>query len=253
MSIHDGQKFMFFEAAQVLCKLKVIYEKCFQFMVFHMKLFPIIDLSFKKAIKKLNIFVKRWTSIPTKLHHIGHVPMGSRKILLHIKKKTIQPSHNEGRQWQQDFLFLYQSTLPCSTNESSSSLLFKRTIRNKLSSLDKFLKSSEPQAVSSKIDANSNVKIEIGNNDLMKQIKRNKLSAHFSPYPMQVVHMHGSQVTTKRLTLKSYLAEIMAFSKKINSLITKEQNVETMPKPSNYNTEYDDVTTITSFNNTIYN
>ena len=55
------------------------------------------------------------------------------------------------------------------------------------------------------------VKIEIGDNILMKQIKPNKPSAHFNPYPMRVFQMHVSQVI--KIIMKKYLAEISAFSK----------------------------------------
>ena len=107
------------------------------------------------------------------------------------------------------FLLLYWSTPYCSTNESPSSLLMKRNIRNKLPSLQEFLKAKEPQtgtvSFDSKFKANqirynkrysSKVTIKTGDKLLIKQINRNKLSTNFSPEPMKVIQIQGSQVMT---------------------------------------------------------
>ena len=125
-------------------------------------------------------------------------------------KKTMQSSNLEGRQWQHDlfdFLLLYRSSLHCSTNESPSSLLMKRNIRNKLPSLEEDLKAIEPQTGTVSFDSkskayqikynkrySSKVTINTGDKVLMKQIKRNKLSTNFSPEPMKITQIQRSQV-----------------------------------------------------------
>ena len=117
----------------------------------------------------------------------------------------MQSSNLEGRQWQHDlfdFLLLYRSTLHCSTNESPSSLLMKRNIRNKLPSLKEDLKAIEPQTGTVSFDSkskayqikynkrySSKVTINTGDKVLMKQIKRNKLSTNFSPEPIKVIQI----------------------------------------------------------------
>lgn len=63
----------------------------------------------------------------------------------------------------------------------------------------------------------SEVQIEIGDNALIKEIKPNKPSATFSPYPMGVVQMHVSQVM--QIIMKKYLVEISAFSKRWTVLL----------------------------------
>ena len=45
----------------------------------------------------------------------------------------------------------------------------------------------------------------------MKQIKRNKLSTNFSPEPMKVIQIQGSQVTAEHLNDKKVFTRNMCF------------------------------------------
>ena len=52
-----------------------------------------------------------------------------------VIKKAIQTAINEGRNWKHEldtFLLTYRNTLHCTTGETSSFLLFSRTVRDKL-------------------------------------------------------------------------------------------------------------------------
>ena len=83
----------------------------------------------------------------------------------------------------------------------------KWNIRNKLPSLEEFLKAIEPQTGTVGFDFkskgnqikydkrySSKVTTDTGDKVLMKQIKRNKLSTNFSPEPMKITQIQRSQV-----------------------------------------------------------
>ena len=106
----------------------------------------------------------------------------------------------------------------------------KRNIRNKLPSLEEFLKAKEPQtgtvSFDSKFKANqiqynkrysSKVTIKTGNKLLIKQINRNKLSTNFSREPMKVIQIQGSQVMAERLNDKKVFTRNMCFFKKLHN------------------------------------
>ena len=100
----------------------------------------------------------------------------------------------------------------------------KPNIRNKLTSLEEFLKAIEPQTGTVSFDSKSKanqikynkhysnkVNIKTGDKVLMKQIKRNKLSTNFSPEPMKVIQIQGSQVTAEHLNDKKLFTRNMFF------------------------------------------
>ena len=106
----------------------------------------------------------------------------------------------------------------------------KRNIRNKLPSLEEFLKAKEPQTgtvnFDSKFKANqiqynerysSKVTIKTGDKLLIKQINRNKLSTNFSREPMKVIQIQGSQVMAERLNDKKVFTRNMCFFKKLHN------------------------------------
>ena len=106
----------------------------------------------------------------------------------------------------------------------------KRNIRNKLPSLEEFLKVKEPQtgtvSFDSKFKANqiqynkrysSKVTIKTGDKLLIKQINRNKLSTNFSREPMKVIQIQGSQVMAERLNDKKVFTRNMCFFKKLHN------------------------------------
>ena len=106
----------------------------------------------------------------------------------------------------------------------------KRNIRNKLPSLEEFLKAKEPQtgtvSFDSKFKANqiqynkrysSKVTIKTGDKLLIKQINRNKLSTNFSREPMKVIQIQGSQVMAERLNDKKIFTRNMCFFKKLHN------------------------------------
>ena len=51
----------------------------------------------------------------------------------------------------------------------------------------------------------------------MKQFKRNKLSTNFSPEPMKVIQIQGSQVTAERLNDKKVFTRNMCLFKKLHN------------------------------------
>ena len=106
----------------------------------------------------------------------------------------------------------------------------KRNIRNKLPSLEEFLKAKEPQtgtvSFDSKFKANqiqynkrysSKVTITTGDKLLIKQINRSKLSTNFSREPMKVIQIQGSQVMAERLNDKKVFTRNMCFFKKLHN------------------------------------
>ena len=106
----------------------------------------------------------------------------------------------------------------------------KRNIRNKLPSLEEFLKAKEPQtgtvSFDPKFKANqiqynkrysSKVTIKTGDKLLIKQINRNKLSTNFSREPMKVIQIQGSQVMAERLNDKKVFTRNMCFFKKLHN------------------------------------
>ena len=106
----------------------------------------------------------------------------------------------------------------------------KRNIRNKLPSLEEFLKAKEPQTGTVSFDfkfkANqiqynkrysSKVTIKTGDKLLIKQINRNKLSTNFSREPMKVIQIQGSQVMAERLNDKKVFTRNMCFFKKLHN------------------------------------
>ena len=106
----------------------------------------------------------------------------------------------------------------------------KRNIRNKLPSLEEFLKAKEPQtgtvSFDSKFKANqiqynkrysSKVTITTGDKLLIKQINRSKLSTNFSREPIKVIQIQGSQVMAERLNDKKVFTRNMCFFKKLHN------------------------------------
>ena len=106
----------------------------------------------------------------------------------------------------------------------------KRNIRNKLPSLEEFLKAKEPQTGTVSFDfkfkANqiqynkrysSKVTIKTDDKLLIKQINRNKLSTNFSREPMKVIQIQGSQVMAERLNDKKVFTRNMCFFKKLHN------------------------------------
>ena len=188
---------------------------------------------FRKRNKELKSFC-----LETGIHFRNVTPYwpranGEIERFFRTLKKTIQSSNLEGRQWQHDlfdFFLLYRSTTHCSTNESPSSLLMKRNIRNKLPSLEEFLKAIEPKTGTVSFDSKSKayqikynkrysrkVTINTGDKVLMNQIERNKLSTNFSPEPIKVIQIQGSQVTAKSLNDKKVFTRNMCFFKKLHN------------------------------------
>ena len=106
----------------------------------------------------------------------------------------------------------------------------KRNIRNKLPSLEEFLKAKEPQTGTVSFDfkfkANqiqynkrysSKVTTKTGDKLLIKQINRNKLSTNFSREPMKVIQIQGSQVMAELLNDKKVFTRNMCFFKKLHN------------------------------------
>ena len=129
----------------------------------------------------------------------------------------------------------------------------KGNIRNKLTSLEEFLKAIEPQTGTVSFDSKSKanqikynkhysnkVKIKTGDKVLMKQIKRNKLSTNVSTEPMKAIQIKRSQVTAERLNDKKVFTRNMYFFKKLHNF---NDNIKKRPTTGETDIYYDSFST----------
>ena len=118
-------------------------------------------------------------------------------------KKLMQPSKIENRYWKQElsrFLLQYRTTPHCTTNVPPAELMFNRTVRGKLPELKKQNvvnrhKEAHDNEQSRKhynkqyADKRRHVKeskIEVGDSVLVREERRNKLTANFNETPYTV-------------------------------------------------------------------
>jgi uncharacterized membrane protein len=128
--------------------------------------------------------------------------------------KCIRSAHLQKRPWQQElskFLLTYRQTPHSTTKVPPAQLLFNRNIQGKLPTITPTLivnRHSEAQANQGQqrdkakqyADNRRHARpsnIKVGDQVLVKQQKRNKLSTNFSPQPYTVTAIKGSKVVAE--------------------------------------------------------
>ncbi len=129
--------------------------------------------------------------------------------------KALKTAKVEGRPWRQElnrFLLQYRTTPHCTTGVPPSELLFNRTVKGKIPVITK------KKITNRHKEARDNEKtrrernkeyadhrrkarksdIEIGDYVLVRQEKKNKLTANFNPEPYKVIKKTGVEITAQR-------------------------------------------------------
>ena len=165
--------------------------------------------------------------------------------------RAIQTARAEGRVWQQElsrFLLQYRLTPHCTTKVPPSELLFNRTIRGKLPTLQrKSIVDRHREACNNDqkkqhynkeySDVKRRVKdsdIAVGDFVLVKQQKKNKLTTRFDTNPYIVVERKGTQVIAVNKDQRKVKRNISHFKR--------------IPKPENWDTDSDDDDDLPSYN-----
>lgn len=150
------------------------------------------------------------STIPYWPQQNGEVERQNRSIL---KRVTI--SQNEGRDWKKDlldYLVMYRSTIHSTTLKTPSELMFGRTIRDKLPTIEQPLEADREVSDQDKLskekgkeyaDEKRRAKaseIEVGDEVWLKQVvKRNKLTPNFEPVSHKVVDRKGSELIVENM------------------------------------------------------
>ena len=139
-------------------------------------------------------------------------PQGNAEVEAFMKSlgKAIKTAHLERRPWQQElsrFLLTYRSTPHSTTKVPPAQLLYNREMRGKLPLLPRNHKviNRHREAEENQIKAKDKGKeyadqrratkssnIKVGDTVIVKQQKKNKLSANFATTPYTVISINGS-------------------------------------------------------------
>jgi len=157
--------------------------------------------------------VEHRTSIPLWPQSNGEVERQNRSLLKAIK--IAQLESKSSKQWKLElskFLMAYRSTPHASTGVSPFSLMFGREMRTKLpswncaentlESVDEIRERDWINKLQGKLYADkrrraTKLDVKVGDEVLLKQEKKNKLSPNFNPEPCKVVEIGGGQVTVQ--------------------------------------------------------
>jgi hypothetical protein len=159
--------------------------------------------------------------------------------------KGIRAAHVEHRSWKQEmfsFLRTYRATPHATTNATPAELLLGRALN---SCVPEILPSSPNKKVSNydgkqkqkmKIYADNkrkakHINLPIGDQILVKQQKRDKLTTPYHPKSFQIVEQHGSMIAEK--SDEKEITRDASFYKKIN--IESQQTGETSNDPMEIN------------------
>ena len=129
--------------------------------------------------------------------------------------KALKTAKVEGRPWRQElnrFLLQYRTTPHCTTGVPPSELLFNRTVKGKIPVITKKkITNRHKEARDNEktrrernkeyADHRRNARksdIEIGDYVLVRQEKKNKLTANFNPEPYKVIKKTGVEITAQR-------------------------------------------------------
>ena len=143
-------------------------------------------------------------------------PQGNAEVerFMQPLKKLMQTSKIENRYWKQElsrFLLQYRTTPHCTTNVPPAELMFNRTVRGKLPKLKRQNvvnrheeardnEQSRKHYNKQYADKRRHVKeskIEVGDSVLVRQERRNKLTANFNETPYTVTYRNKSRVTAQ--------------------------------------------------------
>ena len=155
--------------------------------------------------------------------------------------KAIRAAHVEHRSWKQEmysFLRNYRATPHVTTNATPAELLIGRALKTRV---PKILPTSQNKKVSNydrkqkqkmKIYADNKRRakhnnLQIGDQVLVKQQKRDKLTTPYHSEPFQIVKQRGSMITAKND--EKEITRDASFYKKIN--IERKQSGETLNDP----------------------
>eukprot|EP00794_Sanderia_malayensis_P005113 gene5112-biopygen4171 len=151
--------------------------------------------------------------------------------------KALRTAVTEGKVWKQElyrFLLQYRTTPHSTTKVAPCELLFNRSVRGKLPSLEKkrvLNKHKEARENEQKsqtyqkdyADRRRHAKessITIGDSVLVKQMKKNKLTSRFNKTPYIVIERKGTQVTAENATHQ--ITRNVSHFKKVNIPTTHE-------------------------------
>ena len=129
--------------------------------------------------------------------------------------KALKTAQVEGRPWKQElnrFLLQYRTTPHCTTGVPPSELLFNRTVKGKIPVITrKIVINRHKDARKNELirkernkeyaDHRRNVKkrdIQMGDYVLVRQERKNKLTANFNPEPYKVIKKTGVEITAQR-------------------------------------------------------
>ena len=144
--------------------------------------------------------------------------------------KALKTTKVEGRQWRQElsrFLLQYRTTPHCTTGVPPSELLFNRTVKGKIPVMTKKKILDRPkEARDNEITRKERNKeyadhrrkakkseIEIGDYVLVRQQRKNKLTANFNPEPCKVVKKTGVEIIAQRNNDQKITRNVSHFKK----------------------------------------
>lgn len=158
--------------------------------------------------------ITRCKTIPYRPQMNGEVERQNLSIL-----KNLIISQNQNRDWKRDlqeYLHMYRATPHSTTFKTPSELMFGRTIRDKLPSIEQPFEVDEEVRDRDKMkklagklyaDKKRNAKInEIKEGDvvwLKRLIKTNKLSPAFDTEPFKVIERNGSELLVENMSSKA--------------------------------------------------
>ena len=151
--------------------------------------------------------------------------------------KALQTAVTEGKVWRQElyrFLLQYRTTPHSTTKVAPCELMFNRTVRGKLPSLEKKRvlnkhKEARENDIKSQsynkeyADKRRNAKestIEIGDTVLVKQTKQNKLTTRFNKTPYTVINRKGTKVTAENS--KHRITRNVSHFKRVNASVNRQ-------------------------------
>ena len=136
---------------------------------------------------------------------------GETEHFMHTVKKSIKAALNKGRSWKQElfkFLLDYRTTPHCTTGAPPATILFGRTIKNRLPHLitpiaeDPSIRERDTKAerkIKQYADRKAYVKpndLRVGDTVIVKSDNTSKALTPYQPNPMTIIKKKGSMITT---------------------------------------------------------
>ena len=143
--------------------------------------------------------------------------------------KAIRSAHTEGKQWTNhlyEFLLNYRTTPHGTTGHPPATLLFNRSVRNKLPQITPTVSDKDHQVrerdrkAKDKMKKDADIRrratpsdLKVGDKVLVRQRRRTKFSTRFDPRPFEVTERKGTMVTARRDN--NYITRNVSMFKKI--------------------------------------